>query len=147
MRGIRRIGVLAALVALALVLVACSGTSGQSGGTTGGTSSGTSSGTTGGTTITLQNLAFNPTSLTVKVGDTVTIKNEDTAPHHIVVGTDDLGEQAQGATVTWKAPKDGVYMMKCLIHPSMQGQITVGAGGSTVGTAPAGGTGGTAPGY
>ncbi len=100
------------------------------------------SGTSGGNTITLQNIAFNPSTLTVKAGDTVTFKNADPMPHHIVAGTDDLGEQAPGATKTWKAPKDGVYNLKCLIHPSMSGRITVGAGGSTVGTPAAGGSGG-----
>lgn len=140
MRRTRNAIVLLAVAAgVALAVVACS-----TGGGGGASSSG--GGASGGNTITLQNLAFNPASLSVKAGDTVTIKNEDQAPHHIVVGNDDLGEQAQGESKTWKAPKDGVYMMKCLIHPSMQGQITVGAGGSTVGSAPAGG-GSTGPGY
>jgi plastocyanin len=118
--------VVVALAAAALVVAACAPAS------------------TGGNKITLQNIAFNPASLTVKAGDTVTFNNADSVSHHIVVGTDDLGVQQPAETKTWKAPKDGVYIMKCLIHPTMQGKITVGAGGSTVGTAPAGGgTGGT----
>lgn len=133
------------MLVLAGALFALIGCAAPSGNSTGGA-------TSGGNTITLQNLAFNPSSLTVKTGDTVTIKNADQAPHHIVIGTDDLGEQAPGDTKTWKAPKDGVYMMKCVIHPSMSGQITVGAGGSSVGSAPAGGGaggggGGGVPGY
>ncbi len=142
----RLVLVATAIIAVALALAACAPPSGQSQG--GSTSS-------GGKTITLQNIAFNPPTLTVKAGDTVTFKNADNVPHHIVVGTDDLGQQAQGESKTWKAPKDGVYMMKCVIHPSMQGQITVGAGGPTVGTPSTGtsGTGGstggsgTVPGY
>lgn len=109
--------------------------------------------TTSGNTVTLKNIAFNPSTLTVKTGATVTVTNADQVEHHIVIGTTDLGVQPPGKTVTWKAPADGVYIMKCLIHPTMSGQVTVGAGGSTIGTPPAGGvtngTGGnsTAPGY
>jgi plastocyanin len=132
------IGVLIVLLAL----TACSTPSGSS---------------SSGNTITMQNIAFNPTSLTVKAGDTVTFRNSDSVEHHIVVGTKDLGVQQPGQDKTWKAPKDGVYMMKCLIHPQMQGQITVGAGGPTVGSPSSGGgmgnstggnsTGGGTPGY
>jgi plastocyanin len=99
-------------------------------------------------TITLQNFAFNPSTLTVKTGDIVTFTNADSAPHHIVVGTDDLGVQQPGESKTWTAPAAAVYNLKCLIHPSMSGQITVGAGGSTIGTPAAGGsTGGGTGGY
>jgi len=119
--------VLAVLLVALLALAACSGVSGTR---------------STGNTITLQNFAFNPSSLSVKAGTTVTIKNADSTPHHIVIGVNDLGVQQSGQTRTWKAPKDAVYNMKCLIHPSMSGQITVGAGGSTIGTPAAGGGGG-----
>jgi plastocyanin len=107
------------------------------------TASGTATsmpGSTGASTITLRNKAFDPATLKVNAGDTVTIMNADQVPHHIVVGTDDLGEQAPGESKTWKAPKDGVYALKCLIHPEMRGEITVGAGGSRVETPAGGGT-------
>lgn len=122
------------LVCSTLALVAC-GSSGTSGGTNTG-------GASGGTTVTLQNIQFSPSSLKVASGATVTIENKDPMPHHIVIGTDDLGEQTAGTSKTWTAPGDGVYVMKCLIHPSMSGQITVGAGGKTIGTPPAGGSSG-----
>ncbi len=131
-----RILAVATLLAIALSLVAC----GTSGGTSGG---GTSSGGTSGNTITLQNIQFSPPSLSVQPGATVTVNNKDSVDHHIVIGTDDLGIIAPGGSASWTAPtRDGVYLMKCLIHPSMSGQITVGAGGSTVGT-PSSGGGGT----
>lgn len=126
----KRFIIAGALALMLLALVACGGTTTNSGGSTSGN------------TIVLKNLAFNPSSLSVSVGDTVTFSNEDNVPHHIVVGTDDLGQQQPGETKTWKAPADGTYQMKCIIHPSMTGQITVGSGGSTIGTAPAGGSSG-----
>ena len=129
MHRARQIFTAVVVLGTVLGLAACG-----SGGTGGG-------GTGGGSTITLQNVQFNPSTLTAQVGATVTIQNKDAMAHHIVIGTDDLGEQAPGASVTWTAPGDGVYVMKCLIHPSMSGQITVGAGGNKVGTPSAGGSG------
>lgn len=124
-RVTKTIAATAALV-LALVLAGCGGTGGS-----GGQSPKPGA---GGQTVTESGLAFQPSTLTVQAGQTVTFKNADQTAHHVVVGTDDLGVQQPGEDVTWTAPADGVYNMKCLIHPSMTGQITVGAGGSTVGT-------------
>lgn len=124
----RRRQILATLVLLGMliVLAACG-----SGGTT-----------SEGNTITLQDLRFYPSTLRVQSGGTVTIENKDSwgkdfvwpISHHIVIGTDGLGEQASGTSKTWTAPSDGVYVMKCLIHPMLSGEITVGGGGRTFGT-------------
>ena len=136
-RGVRTLTVLLAFGVL-IALAACG--NGQTGGQTNGEA--------GSATITLQNTQFNPATLTVKTGAVVKVENKDSVAHDIVIGTDDLGEQAAGQSKTWTAPKDGVYWMKCLIHASMSGQITVGAGGDTIGTPPAGGTtGGGGYGY
>jgi plastocyanin len=144
MNRLRSVLAAAVLIAMLVALTSCGGASNPYGtGTSGAPGNATGGGASTGNTITMQNLAFSPTSLTVKAGDTVTFKNADTAPHHIVVGTNDLGVQQPGESKTWTAPKDATYVMKCLIHPSMQGQITVGAGGATVGTpSSGGGTGG-----
>jgi plastocyanin len=107
-----------------------------------GCSSG-ATGTSGSKTIVEKGFAFSPTSLSVSVGDTVTFMNEDSVPHHVVVGTDDLGVQPPGQTLTWTASTAGTIGVKCLIHPSMTAQITVGSGGANV---PASGnTGGGSP--
>jgi plastocyanin len=97
---------------LALTIVGCS--SGSSGGTS-----------AGGATITLENIAFNPASSTVKVGDSIMFINKDSMDHHVFVGTADLGVQPSGALVTWKATTAGDFPLKCVIHPSMTGVITV----------------------
>ncbi len=87
-------------------------------------------------TVVLRNKRFIPQRLTVATGSTVTFRNLDSVPHHIVVGRDDLGEQQPKESKTWTAPRAGAYEMKCLIHPSMTGQITVSASGTATGTAP-----------
>lgn len=124
-------------VVLSLALSGCGGgsSSGGTGATTGGASGGsTSGGTAGGTTVVEKDFQFSPSSLTVKVGDKVTFDNQDSAPHHVVVGTTDLGDQQPGQSVTWTADKAGTFPVKCTIHPSMTGQINVGAGSGTGGS-------------
>jgi plastocyanin len=142
--SLRAAGLCVALVA-ALALAGCGGTSpygsttggsstpaatstggsGTSGGGYGYGSSGGTSATTAPDTISMQNTQFSPSSLTVKVGATVSIVNNDSYQHHVVVGTQDLGVQDPGKTVTWKAAKAGTHALKCLIHTSMTGEIVV----------------------
>ena len=63
--------------------------------------------------------------MTAKVGDTVSFVNQDSAPHQVKIDGQDLGQQAPGATVTWKAAKAGTFPFSCVIHPSMTGQVFV----------------------
>jgi plastocyanin len=105
--GILLVAVLAAVIAMALV--GCAG-GGASGGSTGAGGYGTPP---------------DPATLDVKVGDTVTFKNEDSAPHNVNIDGKDLGAQDPGASVTWKAEKAGSFPYSCTIHPSMTGEIVV----------------------
>jgi plastocyanin len=102
-------------------LVGCSG-----GGAPAGSGSSSGGGTAaGGATITEQNFAFNPATATVKVGDTVTFTNNDSAPHNVKIDGQELGTQNQGESKTWTASKAGAFPYSCVIHPAMTGQITV----------------------
>lgn len=102
-------------------------------------------------TIALRGNQFDPDTLEVDVGDTVTFENEDSTAHRIVVGGDDLGEQQAGESKTWTASEAGTFEMVCTIHPDMTGEIKVGegstgdggdtGGGSSSGQPPGGGTG------
>lgn len=88
----------------------------------------------GTTTVTIQNFAFNPASITVTKGTTVTWVNEDTANHQIV--NDAQGSIAQGALFTsdslpngarysFKFDNPGTYSYHCSIHPSMMATVIV----------------------
>jgi plastocyanin len=123
MRTIRTSSVPALVLVVMLAAIVAFVSACSSGGTTG---TGTT-GTTGGTVIVEKNIAFSPTTLNVKVGDTVTFENQDSVAHHVVVGTTDLGQQQPGQNVTWKADTAGTYEFRCVIHPSMTGRITVGS--------------------
>jgi plastocyanin len=82
---------------------------------------------TGGASATVieKGFAFDPPTLEVKVGDTVTFTNQDSATHNVSIDNAELGPQAQGASVTWKATKAGTFPYMCTIHPSMTGTIAV----------------------
>jgi amicyanin len=88
----------------------------------------------GGTTVTIQNFAFSPPTMTISQGTTVTWMNQDTAPHQVV--NDASGSNAEGAifkspvipqggsySFTFNIP--GTYPYHCSIHPTMKGTITV----------------------
>jgi plastocyanin len=112
------------LLVLVLSVVGCSG-----GGSN--TANPPSSGTTtvdtpaAGATVIEKGFAFEPATLEVKVGDTVTFKNEDSAPHNVSIDGKELGSQDPGASVTWTAEKAGTFPYTCTIHPSMNGTIVV----------------------
>ena len=124
--------VLFALAVAAIVVLAIAGCSGGGGGYGSSTpaatppaSSSSGAATNGGTTVTEQNFAFNPSTLTVKVGDTVTFTNNDSAPHNVKIDGQELGTQNQGESKTWTPSKAGSFPFSCTIHPAMTGQITV----------------------
>jgi len=112
------LALLAAFVAASLAL------------TLSGCSTPSAPGTGGSTTVVEKNFQFSPSSVSLPIGDTIVFDNQDSVPHHVVVGTADLGEQAPGKSVSWTATADGTFPVKCLIHASMTGRVSVGASGS-----------------
>jgi plastocyanin len=108
-----------------LALAGCGGSTAQPATSATSTSTDAGGAATGGLTVSESGFAFEPASLDVKVGDTVTFTNKDSAPHNVRIDGKELGEQAQGASVTWKAEKAGTYPYTCTIHPSMSGTIVV----------------------
>jgi plastocyanin len=125
-----------ALLSTALLLLVSGCSSPSSSGTGGATTGGATGGAAGGVTVVEKNFQFTPSSVNIKVGDTVTFENQDSTAHDVVIGTTDLGPQQPGALVSWTAEADGTFPFACSIHPSMTGQIVVGAGGTSGGAAP-----------
>jgi amicyanin len=81
--------------------------------------------------VSIDSLAFAPSSLTVKKGTTVTWTNND-APQHDVVSDSDspmkglqsaLLSKGQSYSFTFDTP--GVYKYHCTPHPFMKASITV----------------------
>lgn len=73
-------------------------------------------------------MSFSPTTVTVKVGQTVTWQNTDSITHRMLDngGSFDSGTLSGGATSTpVKLTTVGAFPYHCTIHPSMTGTITV----------------------
>jgi plastocyanin len=79
-------------------------------------------------TITMKGFAFDPAEQTVKVGQEVTWKNEDTAPHNAVSddGVLKTNDVNQGETTEPFTPEAaGTIEYICTIHPQMKATLTV----------------------
>ena len=115
------------------------GTSASTGATVGagsGTTTGTgaTTGTTTSTapataTVTIQAFKYNPASVTVKSGGTVTFTNMDTVAHTVSPASGAAftgsGNIAAGASATVTFPTAGTANYKCDYHASMLGSVTV----------------------
>lgn len=90
------------------------------------------------TTITIENFDFGE-ALTVAPGTTVTVVNEDAAPHNVTTADEAFRspDLQQGQTGTFVAPTEpGTYDLVCTFHPQMSGQLIVSAtAASTTNTA------------
>jgi plastocyanin len=106
--------------ALTLSLVACGSSSKSS------SSSPTTSAARGGEVITIHNLAFSPTPLPAKVGDSVTVTNKDGINHTFTAndGSFDTGAFSTGSK-TVKLTKAGTTPYHCKIHTFMHGTLQV----------------------
>ena len=78
--------------------------------------------------VTIKDFAFQPASLTVKVGQAVTWTNQDEEPHTVI--GDGGGPHSgvlgnAGSTYKFTFTKAGSYSYVCSIHPFMHGTVTV----------------------
>ena len=82
----------------------------------------------GGLAISIKDFAFDPPSLSVKVGDAVTWTNNDGPAHSIKSGDhsfDSPGKIPPTSSFSFTFTKAGTYTYICGIHPSMKGTIVV----------------------
>lgn len=83
--------------------------------------------------VIMKNIAFNPASLTVSVGTTVTWINNDNMDHTVTSGTPgkntgifDSGNIAPSGKFTFTFNTKGTFQYYCTLHPvQMQATITV----------------------
>ena len=79
-------------------------------------------------TIEIKDFAFNPQTITVKSGQTITWINRDEEPHTVVSVEKQFKKSSaldtdQSFTITVGAP--GTYTYFCSVHPKMTGTIVV----------------------
>jgi plastocyanin len=77
--------------------------------------------------IVLKNFMFQPMSLTVEAGSTVTWTNMDEEPHTVVSSSGLFRSSALDTkdSFSFKFDKAGTYGFVCSIHPQMVGTIVV----------------------
>jgi plastocyanin len=87
-------------------------------------------------TITARDFFFNPSSVTIQVGDTVTWTNEQ-GFHNVLLGDSRLNQPGFPADPAWNPPpqqtfnEPGSYTFVCEVHPGMTGTVNVGGGEPT----------------
>lgn len=77
--------------------------------------------------VTIAELSFDPSSVTVTVGDSVTWSNQDGVPHTATAddGSFDTGNIAGGTTASVTFATAGTFTYICAIHRQMSGTIVV----------------------
>ena len=79
------------------------------------------------TTVTIVGFAFDPQTVTVQVGDTVTWMNQDGTPHTVTSdpGTPEAFDLAiaDGASASFTFDSPGTYAYHCTIHRGMAGTV------------------------
>ena len=88
-------------------------------------------------TVAIIDFAFDPATLEVPIGTTVTWTNQGTAPHTVTAddGTFDSGALQPGSTFSVTFDTPGTFAYHCEIHPNMMATIIVteGAAATPVG--------------
>lgn len=77
--------------------------------------------------IHISGFAFNPNTLTVSKGATVTWTNDDPSAHTIVSdsGAFSSGSLGRGDTFSHTFTESGTFAYHCGVHPSMKGKVVV----------------------
>jgi plastocyanin len=124
----RWLALLLGCLALALVAAGCGGDDDDNGGGGGGGQQQAPAATSGGGEVTMKDIKFNPSTVDVKVGDTVTWTNDDTVGHDVTSDTfksGSAGDIGGGATFKHKFDKAGTFKYQCTVHPGMTGEVVV----------------------
>jgi len=103
-----------------------------------GNNSGNNTGGSGGTVpganeVWIQNMTFNPSTISVTAGTTITWTNKDAIGHTVTsdAGLFDSGVIATNGTYQYTFSTPGSYAYHCKIHPGMTASVTVTASSGT----------------
>lgn len=116
--------------AIAVMAAGCGGGGSSSSSSSASTASAkpASSGGGAGVTVDMKNIQFAPKDVTVKTGQTITWRNEDTVDHNVTAQSGASFKSANfgnGGTFKFKAAKAGTIKYVCTIHPGMDATIIV----------------------
>ncbi|MEY2568815.1 MAG: hypothetical protein QOE35_3344 [Actinomycetota bacterium] len=120
MRRMAKLRIVPFVLALALAAGACGSSS------DGGSASNTTAAGATGTTVTLKDLKFNPDTLRVHAGDTVTWKWGESVLHNITAKDSSFkSDNKSDGTFTHTFDKAGTYNYECTLHSGMTGEVDV----------------------
>jgi plastocyanin len=115
-------------LALALVAAGCGGDDDDNGGGGGGGEQQAPAAKSGAAQVSMKDIKFNPSTVDVKVGDTVTWTNDDSVGHDVTgdgFKSGDAGGLSSGDTFEHKFAKAGTFKYECTVHPGMTGEVVV----------------------
>jgi plastocyanin len=137
----RWLTLLLACVALCVVVAGCGNSDDDDGGGndaqnteqpaeqgSAGGGGGADAGSGGGAKVSMEGIKFNPASVTVKAGDTVTWTNNDSVGHDVTgdnFKSGGSGGLQNGDTFAQTFDKKGTFDYVCTVHPGMEGSVTV----------------------
>jgi len=86
-------------------------------------------------TVTIQSMAFSPSTITITAGSTVKWTNNDAIAHTVTsnTGAFDSGNMAAGATYSYTFSTAGTYNYHCTYHSGMTGTVMVNAASTSTG--------------
>lgn len=119
---------IALLLALLMISTSCSKSSyNNMTGMTGGTGGNGGSAGPGTNQVFIQGMAFNPSTITVTAGTTITWTNKDAIAHTVTSSTNlfNSGSIGTNGTFSFTFATAGSFSYYCSIHPSMLGSVTV----------------------
>jgi plastocyanin len=112
---------LSLILLIGILLTACRGTSVSTSTTTPPPNQ------SGEAKVSIANFAFDPVTLSIKTGTTVTWTNNDTVAHNVLSDDGSWGSSslAKGATFTYTFTQAGTFPYHCGVHPTMKATIIV----------------------
>lgn len=77
--------------------------------------------------VSITNFAFDPATISIKTGGTVTWKNNDSVAHTVTSDAGSFASQtlSPGASYSHTFSSAGTFPYHCAIHPSMHGTVIV----------------------
>jgi plastocyanin len=85
-----------------------------------------SAGVAAGQPVSIKSFAFNPGTIAVSAGSTVTWTNSDATEHTVTFDSGpDCGKVPTSGTASASFSTAGTFAYHCTIHPSMKGTVTV----------------------
>ena len=115
------------MISIFMISNSCSKSTAYNTPTTGNTGSTGGTGGPGANQVFIQGMAFNPASITVTAGTTITWTNKDAIAHTVTSDSNafDSGSVKSGGTFSFTFSTAGTYSYHCTIHPSMVASVTV----------------------